>query len=247
MPLRTCRASRPKVSLMGDSHELADTLVWHTILSILVFWPWLFSCLRLHLSIFSILANAPRNKAPLFIPTRTLDAYTTPGGSFPLVCPQLRERIRTIVWATIEYIMQTIHYYTCWYIMFNIDFLSMTNYQIHEAHLFNSHLLPVLATKHCSHKNKHTHLWPRLAWLNCHSRIGRSYLNPMTSQPNSLGHIPSPEPHFPWKFPFASFWPFLSHYSTDICLSSQGETFPPKLIHTKLLILVKLITKSSFE
>ena len=147
---------------MGDSQELADTLVWHTILSVLVFWPWLFSCLWLHLS---ILANAPRNKAPLFLPTRTLDAYTTPGGSFHLVCPQLRERIRTIVWATIEYIMQAMHYYTCQYIMFNIDFLSMTNYQIHEAHLFNSHLLPVSATKCCSHKNKHTHLWPRLAWL----------------------------------------------------------------------------------
>lgn len=42
--------------------------------------------------------------------------------------------------------------------MFNIDFLSMTNCQIHEAHLFNSHLLPGSSTKHLSHKNKHAHL-----------------------------------------------------------------------------------------
>ena len=110
MPLSTYRASRPKFPLIGESHELADTLDWHTIPSILVFWPWLFSCSRLHLS---ILANAPRNKAPLFLPTRTLDVRTTPGGSFHLICHQFTERICTIVWSTIEYIMQTMHYYMC--------------------------------------------------------------------------------------------------------------------------------------
>ena len=62
-----------------------------------------------------------------------------------------------------------------------------------------------------------------------------------------LLEIPILEPHLLWKFPFTPFWPTLLDYSTDIYLSSQGQAPPPKLIHTKMLVLVKFIMKSVLD